>query len=328
MKTFTLYFFIPFMLLLPLILKCQTYSLSVHQEDYESLGIGFPLTEGVWDDPAYIVPIGFEFRFFDEMITTLGSSENFSGGILASNAKSNVSSNLLVYGPDIIDRGYNSGSSRSAIYFNTIGTNGQHVFIQEWYNVGFAGGQVLNDTFVDYIHFQLKLYEESGDIEFHFGPSSILDPELDYEGHSGPVVGLLKDYDLLFGLAAEEVLLLTGSPLNPSVVTEFSEVYLNGSIPENTVYRFTNNTSAIEGITKTGHELYYFPNPCTQYVTLKSELREELRSPVLVINAIGQVVRSDNQTERIELDGLLPGIYELRFQTSAEQVTQRISLLR
>jgi len=328
MKTILRLLFILPILFLSLATKSQAYSFSVYQEDYVSLGIGFPLTEGVWDDPNYTLPIGFEFEFFDEVITNLESSDFFAGGILASDLSGNVSSVIRVYGPDIIDRGFLSGSSMSAIYFKTTGSPGQSVFTQEWYNVGFSSGEIVNDAYVDYIHFQVKLYEESGDIVFHFGPSSILHPELDYEGATGPSLGLLKNLDLLSGLSADEVILLTGSPLNPTVVTEISDVYLNGSIPENTVYRFSRNTTAVHEVNSLELKPFYFPNPCNQYVTLKPELREEIKSPVFVISATGQLVRSDNQPEKIELDGLPPGIYQLRFQTFTGQVTQRISLLR
>ena len=175
----------------------QTYTLSTYQAPYVSVGIGFPLTKEVWDDPTFVVPLNYQFTFFDDFITNLESVQDYGdGGIMAARLDGNISSVFGVYGPDIIDRGFHTGVSASAIYFAYFGEPGQRVFIQEWLNVGFANGDTLNGIYTDYINFQLQLHEATREIIYHFGPSSITNPEADYEGSAGPSLGLLKEVDI------------------------------------------------------------------------------------------------------------------------------------
>lgn len=327
MKSFLLPLVLLPALLIPVTATGQTYSLTVYQEPYVSLGTGFPITEGVWNDPDYVVPIGFEFRFFDQVISTLVSLEDYtSGGTLATEPISNIASIMGVYGPDIVDRGYHTGSSMSSIYFGYSGSTGQRVFTQEWLNVGFYSGEIVNDVYVDFIHFQLKLYEASGDIVFHFGPSSILHPELDYEGQAGPSLGLIKNLDLVGGVSAEEVMFLSGNPSNPLIVQEFSKVHLNGSIPENTVYRFSSGfTSTDDGLTA-AQNTWVHPNPTSGRLVMNEKVESQVIYPIHIYNIQGQWVETIDAQVGMDVGHLPHGIYVLKIQTARGWNTQRILL--
>lgn len=305
----------------------QTYFFSVSQEEFIPLGTGFPLTEGVWDDPGYEVPIGFEFQFFDDVITSLLTNEVLSGGTLANDLSGTTASLLQVYGPDIIDRGYDAGSSMSVILFKTTGAAGERVFTQEWYNVGFWNGEQVNNVYVDYIHFQLKLYEASGDIVFHFGPSSIANPSLDYEGNPGPSLGIIKNLDLVNLITADEVLILSGSPSSPTVVTGIEDVYLNGSIPANTVYRFSRTPTAVNHSSYPSPAEYFYPNPASGILSLKEEFSGDVLFPVDLFNTSGQMVNSIADMNGMSVAGLPSGVYHLRMQTKKGMRIQRIVVL-
>jgi Secretion system C-terminal sorting domain len=315
------------LILLTLAGRSQTYFFSVSQEPFEPIGTGFPLTEGIWDDPGYEVPIGFEFQLFDDVVTTLVANEFFTGGAVANDLSGSTASIIQVYGPDIIDRGYETGGSMSAILFKTTGTAGDRVFTQEWYNVGFWNGELVNNVYVDYIHFQLKLYEASGDIVFHFGPSSITNPQLDYEDNPGPGLGIVKNLDLFSGLSAEETLLLTGNPSSPTVVTEIADVYLNGSIPENTVYRFSRNPTAVKDPSRPQPGEYFYPNPTSGNLSIKADLMGDVTFPISVFNANGQMTKTISGMDDLSFADMPSGMYELRIPTTDGIKVQRIVVM-
>jgi hypothetical protein len=306
-------------------LSAQTYTFSAYQEDYVSLGSGFPLTEGVWDDPNYTVPVGFEFQFFDRLISDLHSSEDFTtGGALITNFINNKASVIGVFGPDLIDRGSPSGSSQSAIYFDLSGTPGQRVFTQEWLNAGFFAGDIVNDTYVDFVNFQLRIYEASGDIVFHYGPSSISNPAAVYEGNPGPAVGLFKNFEVSKVPSVEEVILLSGDPANPTLVNVFEDVYLNGTIPENTVYRFSRVGTAVKDEFKTLRSSFFYPSPTDGKLFIQQHLADGIQSPVQVFNTVGMLVKKVAEPSDLSLDDLSPGLYEIRFQTNNGWHAERI----
>ena len=70
---------------------------------------------------------------------------------------------------------------------------------------------------MDLLNFQLRIYEGTNDIAFHFGPSRIDRPDLDYGEVSGPSIGVLKVLIMIRGDAAGVVMLVDGNPSNPTV---------------------------------------------------------------------------------------------------------------
>ncbi len=302
----------------------QTYYFSTHQVPFEPLTNGTALTSGVWDDPAYTVPIGFEFEFFDENITTLTSSDLFLGGTLGVDFSGMTSSVLQVYGPDLTDRGRQTGNSISTILYQTSGPPGQRVFTQEWNDVGFFYGETHQLIYIDYIFFQLKLYEASGNIEFHFGPSSITNPIRDYNGAPGPSVGLVKHLNLMEALVADEVILLSGDPASPEPVYVFEETFLDGSIPENIVYRFSKSPSALSPLQEIEWVTYLHPSPTQGELWLNPNFVPDEIFPVQMYNTLGQLVVQANDASGLQLHSLSPGLYEVRFNARNGIKAQRI----
>lgn len=316
-----------FILLSYIPLLSQTYSLTVSNEPFEFLENGVQATKGVWDNPSFVVPIGFSFEFFGEMTTNLYALEDFYDGILSTSLNP-TSVNLMVpFATDLIDRGYDIDSSMSPILYKTEGPAGERVFTLEYKNVGFWGSEELNGIYIDFVNFQLKIFEASDNFEFHIGPHSVSDPSLAFDT-LGPIIGLVEGYDLNYGEVSGEVMLLSGDPLSPQIITEFVESYVTWPIPENTVYRFIKNPTAVSDPVDSQSSVFYYPNPCREFVTLKPGLIADIKSPVYVINIFGEIIKVDNDPGVIELDNISAGFYGLNFLTTGGPITQRISLIR
>ncbi|MEP6795233.1 MAG: T9SS type A sorting domain-containing protein [Saprospiraceae bacterium] len=303
--------------------QSQTYHFSVSTKPYVDLIGGTPLVSDIWDDPELTIPIGFDFQYYGETIQTLYLPATFSLITLIDDPTAANIANIILFGADMIDRGYITGTSLSPISYKTDGNAGHRVLTLEWKNAGFVGDLSEFGVSTDFINFQLKLYEEDGNIEFIYGPSLITHPSFDY-GASGPIIGLIESLDFINDVNLGEIILLAGNPSNPTQVNAYVETHLNGTMAPGTSYTFSRNTTGVTDIRLKESKSFYYPNPSNSFVTLKPELQGTIISPVLVLNNIGQLVRSDSKPDVIELDNLPTGVYQLLFQTSAGQVVQRI----
>ncbi|HZV71447.1 MAG TPA: hypothetical protein VFG10_17970 [Saprospiraceae bacterium] len=301
----------------------QIYHFTASNKPYIDLAGGTPLVAGIWDDPVLVIPIGFDFHYYDNTLQNLYIPSTYRFITLIDDTTAGIINQLVLFGSDLIDRGYLSGTQLSPITYKTSGTPGTRVLTVEWKNAGFFGEAFQFGTFDDFVNFQLKLYEADGNIEFAYGPSSVTHAALDYEA-TGPIVGIVESVDVLNDVSLGEIILLAGNPSNPTIVDQYEETHLNGTIPAGTSYTFSKNTTAVHDINKEGAESFYFPSPTRDFITLKMEMQDEVIPPVFIINDMGQIVSMDLQPEKIELADLPVGIYQLRFQTSAGQVVQRI----
>ncbi|MGB4847614.1 MAG: T9SS type A sorting domain-containing protein, partial [Saprospiraceae bacterium] len=278
---------------------------------------------GIWDDADLTIPIGFDFHYYGETIQTLYLPGIYNVITLIDDPTAAIIANIILFGADLIDRGYNGGNSLSPITYKTEGSSGHRVLTVEWKNAGFYEDLSAFGVSADFINFQLKLYEVDGNIEFLYGPSSITHPNIDY-GANGPIIGIIESLDFINDVNLGEIILLSGNPSNPTLVNTYQETHLNGTMSPGTSYIFSRNTTAVHDIIKEGAQSFYFPNPTRDYITLKTELQHEVIPPVMIINDVGQIVSMDLSPEKIELTNLPTGIYQLRFQTSGGQVVQRI----
>ncbi len=301
----------------------QTYHFTASSKPYTEITNGTALVTDIWDDPELTIPIGFNFQYYGTTLTTLYLPSTFTLITLIDDPSADIIGNIVLFGADLIDRGYISGTSLSPITYKTDGTAGHRVLTVQWKNAGFTGDLANFGTSTDFINFQLKLYEEDGNIEFAYGPSTVTHAAEDY-GANGPIIGLLESLDYINDVNLGEIILLAGNPSNPTQVNTYQETHLNGTIPSGTSYIFSRNTSAVKDITREGSESFYFPNPAKDFITLKPELQNVVIPPVMIINDVGQIVSMDLSPEKIELTNLPTGVYQLRFQTSAGQVVQRI----
>jgi hypothetical protein len=150
---------------------------------------------------------------------------------------------------------------------------------------------------------------------------------MDFNGASGPSLGLLKNLDLASGLAADEAILLSGDPANPVALSGISEVNLSGTIPENMVYRLSGSPSAVHTLMDTRKDPFFYPNPTTGEVRTNRKMTDEIRSPIQVYNMNGQRVFMASDVNHLNLVGNPTGLYELRFQTDKGWRTERMCVV-
>src|SRR5690349_6570685 len=104
----------------------QTYHFSVSSEPYSGMTAGTPLVSEPWDDPDFVVPIGFTFHYFDKTLTELYQLTDFSSVALINEAFNDTLSFIVPYGTDLIDRGFGTANLQSPITYHTSGTAGHH----------------------------------------------------------------------------------------------------------------------------------------------------------------------------------------------------------
>ncbi|MEO6133113.1 MAG: T9SS type A sorting domain-containing protein [Saprospiraceae bacterium] len=306
--------------------RAQPYHLTVTSRQYQDLTGASPLVTGIWDDPSFTVPLGYNIEFFGATVNTIYSPNVFVGGVFTTNLDANSLNLIAAFSADLVDRGYNINTPLSPISFKTVTLGGRKTTTIEYKNAGFLGDSTPGVR-PDFVNFQLKVFEGTDDIEVHIGPSSITNQELDFQGFPGPEIGLVQGYNLNNGGASGEVFLLSGDPLNPVINTTFIESYLNWPIPDNTVYTFSRSTSAVHDENYPRSVQYYYPNPGIERIRLRPELTGKIISDVVVINSDGVTLKTEHPGD-IDLEGLVSGIYILRFQTDDGPAIQRICVLK
>jgi len=312
--------------ILPLFVSSQTYQFDASTAPYVELSGGLPAVTETWDDPGYDLPIGFLFNFYGHLLSTVHQIETVAYPLLATDEFADTLGFFMVFGADLVDRGFADTTFQSPITYKTTGSVGHRVFTIEWKNAGFYREYFYLADNNDFVNFQMRLYEEDGTIEYHFGPSSVSHPEIDYDS-TGAFSGIVENLDLNTGLSTGQTLLLTGNPSNPTVVESYINVYLNGTIPPNTLYTFTREPSAVGDPVTLTEQPYFSPNPCNDFIGINPAGMDDIIPPMEIYNSTGMHVKTIKQLETIETSDLPSGIYELKFQTKAGLKSERIMIL-
>ena len=311
--------------MLPLFMMGQTYEFSVSSEPYTDLNNGTPLVTEIWDDPGYTAPLGFVFHYYEQNVTSVNQLDSVAYPLLSTSPIGDTLAFFFVFGADLIDRGYEDTVLQSPITYKTTGPAGNRVFTIEWKNVGFFNQYWFLGDNTDFVNFQMRLYEADGAIEYHFGPSNITRPDIVYDA-GGPFVGLVEKLEWGPDVSYGEALLLTGLPANPTVVNEYETVFLNGTIPANTVYRFSRVPTAVDDPVTENDKPFFNPNPSDDFIQVANDFQEEIIPPVFVYNSTGALMSKEMNTQRIETQNWTAGVYQLQFNTKTGLRTQRIAV--
>lgn len=218
------------------------YEFSVLSDPYYDLTAPISISNAdVWDDPFYITSTGFEVTIFDLVTNTLGILQP-GAQVINLNEANPDSVNLLVpYMSDIMNA--SDTIAVSPISYQLEGPPGNAVFKLEWKNAGFYGEWNASNTYYNTTNFQLWIYQNSGVIEFRYGPNTIKSGSLIHFFGSGPLV-LLGRNAAFNGSGWEALWALGGDPQNPTITAipsgeqPLSEQALNGEPESGTVYRF------------------------------------------------------------------------------------------
>ncbi|MFM7725329.1 MAG: hypothetical protein ACKO7B_01385, partial [Flavobacteriales bacterium] len=174
-------------------LSAQTfpYGFSVLNDPYTDLLEPISISNAdVWDDPFYTASAGFEFTLFETLTNTLGIISPGSQIVNLNEASPDTVELLAPYFADIMTA--NDNDPVSPISYQLEGPPGNQVFKLEWKNVGFYGEFQASNSFYNTTNFQLWLYQNSGVIEFRYGPNTIKSGGLIHYFGTGPLV-LLGD---------------------------------------------------------------------------------------------------------------------------------------
>lgn len=299
------------------------YDFSVSNENYQNLTNAISLNNGnVWDDPAYAIPIGFDFEVCGHVYTTIYIPDTGTGGSLFSEpTPQGVLSIIMPFGQDIIDKGYTSGTSQSPLSYKIEGTSGNQILKIEWNNVGFFVSPN------DYMNFQLWLYESSNAVEYRFGQSSV--SSMSFDGETGPITSFFPLINWDTGTILETGYQLTGNPASPTAVqvnsnSDFPANALSGMIPNGTVYSFTPKNMSIADNEKLSLLLY--PNPVKEFLVIETGgSKDQLH--VTVYSLLGKKIKSFKEPiqDKINLSDLASGVYFVKIKNETGiTVTKKI----
>ena len=308
------------------------YFLTIENETYQPLEDAISLTLGSpWDDPDYNMPIGFDFDFFGETITDLTIDEAFLGGIVSTNSEADTSDLFIVYGSDLIDRGFGTPTGQSEVSFKIEGDPGSQIFKLEWNNAGFYNEIVDFNSNESFVNIQLWLFEASQAIEIHFGPSMI-NPDYDpHDGLPGPLVGLVEDFSFLTGDIGvfHGVFGESDSPILQTVAGDGLDTlvsFLQGHPSDGVVYRFNSPVSSVSEVDRR-LEVKIFPTAVIDEVHILAADKNLHEMEVQVINTIGRVVdRSvfSGSTGQITLANHPSGIYFIQVKNGGRITTKKV----
>ena len=236
------------------------YVFEVDSADYIDLVGSTPLDDPGWDDPEFLVNLGFDFPFFGQMI-----SELYQGGLgsMMATPGENMGYNVLV--PGLYDLADLPASQKdySQISWLTEGTSGDHIFKIEWQNCGFYEEVFEGDSLApSRYNGQVWLYEATGTIEYRYGLIDVqFEPESPFV-----TVGLARNVNESVGEG--ELYLLTGPESAPTLVQTILELAGTSGVTSDPswgrIYRFTPEVDAVdEAAAATLAQLSVYPNPAT-----------------------------------------------------------------
>lgn len=269
----------------------QPYTFSFKtSQGYETLNNAVLVNNNMWGYEIYSLPIGFDFLFFNSYIDTLYVYENHPW-MLTSTDLTNTKV-INPYGTSLIDRGEGTEISRSKILYKVINDPGNRICIIEWKNFGFDGDYWCYLTSIDYVNFQIWLYEIDNSIEFHYGPQLVTHFECSFWGESGPFVSLTPWMNFEEDLFSDSTVWLDGPDQSPILKMSAYPGYLSGTIQEGMVYTFNNvltNRSEIKL-----KQVKMFPSPVIDDVTITLEDEMTNDCDVEIYQANGKVEKQFN----------------------------------
>lgn len=309
------------------------YNFTVSSSPYENLTNSISLNEDqTWDDPTFIIPIGFDFEYYGKTVNELNTVSSLGATLFSEISAENIANVLIPYGADLIDRGYdfetgevNSGSL-SPVSYLLEGNVGNRILKIEWKNAGFYSEFEIDDISSDFTNFQVWLYESSNDIEIHFGPTSINNFEESFDEESGPYVAMFPDYNLSTDELLGEGIVVYGDPSNPSqiYVDQFVDLYLEGVAAEGTVYKFSLTDTGSNDITSNHNDIYICPNPATNYINFTNNSDAEI-THISILNINGQkIIEEEYNQDAVDISSLTPGVYNILLHSSEGVYLERM----
>jgi len=305
----------------------QIYSFSYFTDAYTDLSGSTVLNDSTWDDPGYVIPVGFSFPFFDSTYTNIVVNPTGYGSWLTPTNYIPLNGNvpqpiILPISTDLIDRGYNTttwsedGNTLSPISYLTEGTSGNRILKIEYKNAGFYDDLDNTSASNDSINFQVWLYE-TGDVEYRYGSRGGITNYL-------TEVGIYPFYNYSNEVPTDVGMEVDGSMNSPIANMGTSYPSLNLDVNNGMVYRFSYGFVNVESNILDG-EISIFPNPVSSELRINYNNNVTINS-ISISNVNGKVVKQiiNQQVNTIDVSDLESGVYFINFKTNQEQVTKKI----
>lgn len=303
------------------------YDLSVRQETYQPLTNSTNINgTNVWDDTTIVIPLGFTYHINGIPVTDF----IFLDGMFVSTDTQNTVSMFWPSELDLIDRGYNTGISKSPINYTISGTSPNRIFKLEVENAGIYEEYDIYGTLDDSTSIQIWLYESGSIFEIHYGPSE-LNHTADYFATGYPIVGFFKDINTSSGNIILDMLYYLIGPANNPVMdsTRYLGIMSNGlnSYPNSgTVYRFAPRPVSVNGVAKGAIDISMVSNKGSDKVIVNNGSESTANYSVLnvsgaAMNVSGSLSKGNND---IDISSLSAGMYLLNIQTPNGQKAYRI----
>lgn len=310
------------------------YTFTVENGPYTELANPTSLNDGmIWDDPQYIVPIGFDFEYMGSIYNTLsfGGVTSYGGELVFGNINDlTVWDNIMPYAMDLMDGGFDTPEmiSQSDISYEVIGAPGARIFKLQWKNAAFYNDEA---PYTMRMNFQMWLYEYSNNIEFWYGARENLDTFV-IQDLNGILVGMGQQVDLTnqTNPTAENFWVLTGDPLNPgvantpSVVDIESTTLLLNTPPAGYVYAFRTGIASIDEVVN--NELVAELYPTQVYTSFNVKTAEHQKVQLTIMDATGKIVDSqliDGGFQVINAEALASGAYFVKMSSDAGTTVKR-----
>ena len=322
--------------MLTLAAQAQTYTFTATTGAYEYLTDSISLNNGLtWDDPQFTIPIGFDFQFFDTTVNQIFISENGGGGLLTfDDTDTGIHPILVAYAEDLMDRAADTinyedePGALSPISYKLVGDPGHRILKIEWKNAGFFDDIYEDNVSTDYVNFQLWLYEGTNDIEIHFGPNAITQPDLDYWTGKGPAIALVPHFDFDNGDIVGSALLLSGVPYAPElnqVSSDFETYSLDGTIPDGTIYKFSFHPDGVSELAAGAAIVSVFPNPAGDVIYILHRQSASAIHKIIIRDLNGRAVKTINQPSgRVDISALPPGPYVVFAHTASGVIAKKL----
>jgi hypothetical protein len=287
------------------------YEFTVLNDPYFDLSAPVSVNNGeLWDDPFYLTSTGFNVQLFEVVTNVLGVLSPGAQVVNLNEANPDTVQLLSPYYSDIMNA--SDTMAVSPISYQVEGPPGNGVFKMEWKNVGFYGEWAASNSYFNTTNFQLWIYQNSGVIEFRYGPNTIKSGSLLHIFSTGPLVFLGRNV-AFDGSGWEGLWALGGDPQNPQVMAipsgqqpDFTLALL-GEPSSGTVYRFAPVVIG-EQYARTQQYLTLWPTYASDRVSITTQAGESYS----VLNAQGAVVlqfQAGNETTTLEVQALAAGFY-------------------
>ena len=306
----------------------QSYNVTKSTEPYVPLTGGTNLTANtVWDDPNFAMQLGFTFRLFSTDYSILYFNSYFYGGALATTNSSTGKSGIIApLDADLVDKGWDIAAPvhKSPILYKTDGNPGSRIFKVQWTNAGFLADRDENDTSISYINMQVWVYEGSNNIEFRYGPSSVPNPTLSYEGRKGAPIGIWPEIDFSTFLLGGDGIALGGTIPNEFGYISYADTFprVQGTPSNGTVYKFSYDATSVKNLRNLEDKIELYPKPANNVVIVKSQL--SLEKTLTAIDISGKKYALTIEENTIDLSTIASGVYIFEFKAGEATIKKRM----